>query len=158
MIRKRVQQRKNTMIQIIKRAVIKYDPRLIEIFHFDIPQTLLKILTNRIIYILEKWDGGKGYKSAIINYETAHKKTRTYWNREKPLPLGDELFIHILGALFKVKFIFYLHHLLSLFLSHTLSALCWIFLINKYSSNSLTLLSKAVNHVNRTKQSLQHNY
>ena len=102
MIRKRVDKRKKEMIHLINRAVIKHCSEYEEEFNFDIPQSILQNMTNNITSPLSSWDGGRKYQSPITDYKQAHKKVRTYWNREKPAPLGDELFSGIIGALFLV--------------------------------------------------------
>lgn len=102
MIRKRVAKRKKEMINLINRAVIKHCAEYQDKFEFDIVETTLQAITNNIILPLSLWDGGKKYLSPITEYKQAHKKVRTYWNREKPAPLGDELFSRIIGALFIV--------------------------------------------------------
>ena len=102
MIRKRVHKRKKEMIHLINRAVIKHCAEYQDKFNFDIAESTLQDMTNNIISPLSLWDGGRKYLSPITDYKQAHKKVRTYWNREKPAPLGDELFSRMIGALFIV--------------------------------------------------------
>eukprot|EP01084_Bolivina_argentea_P022132 41131_1 len=101
MIEDRVIKRKEQFMQCIMNSVRQFDPKYLQTFTFDLTPRELSVNSTKITNELSKWNGGEGYKNAITNYKQGHAKVRTYWNRRKPIPLGDYLFSTILDSLFR---------------------------------------------------------
>lgn len=139
MIIKRVNQRKTKMIEIIKAAVIEYNPEFDKIFDFNISENLLREIRNGIVNVLMSWEGGKKYRYPIVTYKVAHKKVVTHWNREKPKPIGDQLFFNVFACLFKVISYSFVCHPISRFFTKVLfiflHSILFRILMRKFLSN-----------------------
>eukprot|EP01083_Nonionella_stella_P210475 761940_1 len=101
MIHIRCKQRSNKMIDTINQSAIKYNLEYLETFSFTISNSILKQIKHNVANVLFAWKGGKSYKHPIATTTVAKHKVRTYWNREKPVPLGNYLFSYVFGASFQ---------------------------------------------------------
>eukprot|EP01083_Nonionella_stella_P182843 658998_1 len=100
MIKQRVRERKATMIELAKHRVLDHYPEYCDHFEFDIQDGVLLQITNSITDALSTWPGG-AYKNPITDYKKSHAQVRIFWNREKPIPLGNHLFSTVCSGLFE---------------------------------------------------------